>query len=98
MMTQLPRDSHPSTNAHPPRFSRRKPAPAEHFLQTIAAKGLHPTLFLAPTSFTSLLDGEGQNPENSQACARTILDVKGSISFNQKKKKKEKVLLSSRIQ
>ena len=57
-------------------------------MQTIAAKGLHPTLFLAPTSFTSLLDGEGQNPENSQACAQTILDVKGSISFNQKKKKK----------
>ena len=64
MMTQLPGDSQPSTNEHPPKLSRMQPAPADHFFQTTAAKGPQPTLFLAPTFVTSLLDSEGQNLEN----------------------------------
>ena len=92
MMTQLPGDSHPSTNAHLPRFSRRKPALVHHFLQTTAAKCPHPTLFLAPTIFTSLLDFEGQNLENrARPVLKTILDVKGSMSFNQKKERKKEI-------
>ena len=91
MMTQLPGDSHPSTNAHLPRFSRRKPALVHHFLQTPAAKGPHPTLFLAPTIFTSLLDFEGQNLENR---ARPVLKPswmwRGVCHLTKKKKKKER--------
>ena len=67
---RLPGDSRPSTNAHPPRFSRSQPAPVDHFLQITAAKDPHPPLFLAPTFFTSLLDCEGQNLENR---ARPVL-------------------------
>ena len=88
---------------HPPRFSRAQPAPVDPILQTTTAKRPHTNLFL-PAPFVCLFvyfspTLWGTEPwELSEACAHTILDVKETMRFNQKKKKKkeENPKLSSR--